>query len=409
MIIGGMADMAILKTISKWLGIIICIGGGSGSLSAFFLTSLSFVTAVREANSWLIFCLPLAGVLFTWLYLRFGGNASRGNNLIIDQANGGEESIPWQMLPLTLFGTLTTHLFGGSVGREGTAVQMGGTIAEYVGKLWHIEERHRYLLMICGISGGFSAVFGTPIAGTIFSLEVLAIGKLSTKGLIPSLMTALLANFVTTFFGVEHRRYEMGSIPHTNLKLIGLICAFAIIFGLTSRLFSRGIAKLKQLYRQLFPNPFWRAAIGSGVVLLLVFLYQSTRYLGLSLPLLTDAFNGEQLPFDFLNKLLFTVFSLGAGFQGGEVTPLFEIGATLGSTLAQMSALPVSFVAALGFVGVFAGATNTPLACFIMGIELFGSEGAAWLLIVCVISYLCSGGEGIYSAQLKGKKVTVLS
>lgn len=403
----GMNCMKALKSLVKWLGVTLLIGIGSGSLSAFFLTSLTFVTRVREANSWLIVFLPLAGVVFTWLYLRFGGQASRGNNLVIEQANGGGEPVPWQMIPLTLFGTIATHLFGGSVGREGTAVQMGGTIAEYVGKIWHIEKADRYLLMICGISGGFSGVFGTPLAGTIFSLEVLAIGKLST-GLIPSLMTALIADRVTTFFGVGHTRYEMGVVPETTLKLVVLIGVFAVIFGLVSRLFSRSIVRLKQIYLQFIPNPLWRAAVGASVVLFLVLLFQSTRYLGLSLPLLSDAFNGTQHPFDFINKLIFTVFSLGAGFQGGEVTPLFEIGATLGGTLAQLTSLPVGFVAALGFVGVFAGATNTPLACFIMGIELFGSRATVWLLAVCFISYLCSGGEGIYSSQLKGDKVTRL-
>lgn len=401
----------VMKTVrvgGKWLIITALIGIGSGSLSAFFLTSLTFVTRVRQTNSWLLLFLPMCGFLFAWAYQRFGGNAIRGNNLIIEQANGGEEPIPWQMLPLTLFGTLMTHLFGGSVGREGTAVQMGGVVSAYVGKLFRISLENRSLLMMCGISGGFSSVFGTPLAGTLFSLEVLRIGRLSTKGLAPSLMTALIANQVTTLWGVGHTRYDMGVVPETTVRLIGLIILFGVIFGLTSRLFSRSIVRLKSLYAQLFSNSIWQAGIGAVVVLVLVLLCQSTRYLGLSLPLLTDAFNGNQLPFDFINKLIFTVFSLGAGFQGGEVTPLFEIGATLGSNLAQLTHLPIGFVAALGFIGVFAGATNTPLACFIMGIELFGSAGAVWLLLVCVISYLCSGSEGIYSSQLKGPKVTKL-
>ncbi|WP_314059775.1 chloride channel protein [uncultured Vagococcus sp.] len=397
-----------LKNGGKWLGVTLLIGIGSGSLSAFFLTSLSVVTKVREANSWLILFLPVAGLIVTWLYIRFGGEACHGNNLVIDQANGGSESVPWQMMPLTLFGTISSHLFGGSVGREGTAVQMGGVVAEYVGKLWQITKADRYLLMMCGISGGFSSVFGTPLAGTVFSLEVLAIGKLSTKGLVPSLMTALIANHVTTLWGVRHTRYEMGVVPDTTFRLIFLICLFAIIFGLVSRLFSRSIVWLKEIYLIFIPNPLWRVVVGSVMILILVAFFQTSRYLGLSLPLLTDAFNGQQQTFDFINKLVFTVFSLGAGFQGGEVTPLFEIGATLGSSLAQMTALPIGFVAALGFVGVFSGATNTPLACFVMGIELFGSGGAVWFLVVCVISFLFSGQEGIYSAQLKDDKVTNL-
>lgn len=388
----------------KWLLALSMIGSGAGSLAAFFLKSLSVVTGVREANRWLILFLPLCGILVSWLYQRFGKNANRGNNLIIEQANGGDEPVPWQMIPLTLFGTVATHLFGGSVGREGTAVQMGGALAEYIGKLCRISVSNRRLLMMCGISGGFSAVFGTPLAGALFSIEVLVIGKLATKGLIPSLITALIANRVALLWGVKHTHYAMGSIPQTSVRLVMLIILFGCLFGLVSRLFSRSIVWLKALYARLIPNSLWRIGIGASMVLVLVVVFQSTRYLGLSLPLLADAFNGNQHPWDFLNKLIFTVFSLGAGFQGGEVTPLFEIGATLGSSLAQLTNLPVAFIAALGFIAVFAGATNTPFACFVMGIELFGSQGAVWLLLVSVMSCLSSGSRGIYSSQVKDVK-----
>ncbi|OJG27768.1 voltage-gated chloride channel family protein [Enterococcus caccae] len=375
------------------------IGLIMGVLSAFFLKSLDTVTEIRLDNPELLLLLPISGASFAFLYKKYGGSAIRGNNLVIDQANGKQENIPLRLIPLTLFGTITTHLFGGSVGREGTAVQMGGATANAIGKFFRLDSIEREIVIISGISAGFSSVFGTPLAGTIFGLEVLVMGRLRSDGLFPSFFAAFFANFVTESFGITHTHYSMEQIPNWSLLLFSKIMIAGICFGLAGWLFSRSLAWIKKVYANWFGNVVLRNFVGGLVVVGAVYILQTQRYLGLSLPLLKDAFNGENQWFDFLGKLFFTVLSLGAGFQGGEVTPLFEIGATLGSSLAMLLHVSVPFLAGLGFIGVFSGATNTPIACFIMGIELFGSDAALFLFMICLISYMCSGNAGIYSAQ----------
>lgn len=383
----------------KWLVITACLGVLMGGLSAFFLNSLTVVTDLREAHTWLLYLLPVSGALFAFLYQRYGGNASRGNNLVIDQGNGGEEKIPLRLIPLTLFGTITTHLFGGSVGREGTAVQMGGALAENLARGLKLSPIEREVLVISGISAGFSSVFGTPLAGTLFGLEVLAIGKMRTEAIFPSFFAALFANFVTERIGVTHIHYKMGEIPGWSPALFGKLMVAGIAFGIIGWVFSRSIVFLKKWYLKWFKHPITRNFIGGGIVVVVAMILQTQRYLGLSLPLLQDAFAGKAHAYDFIGKLGFTVLSLGAGYQGGEVTPLFEIGATLGATLAPILHVSIPFLAALGFIGVFSGATNTPIACFVMGIELFGGESASFFFMICLISFMCSGNNGIYSAQ----------
>lgn len=383
----------------KWFLITSILGILIGSVTAFFLTSLTWVSTQQLNYSWLLFLLPFGGALISFLYEKFGKNAISGNNLVIDQANGGETPIPLRLTPLTLFGTLTTHLLGGSAGREGTAIQMGGSIAEYLGHWLHISKVNRKILIICGISGGFSAVFGTPLAGTIFALEVLALGLIRHEALLPSFLSAFFSNLVVEAYGVTHVRYAMTLAPEQSISLFLKVVLAGIFFGFTGLIFSKSIVLIKKYYTQWMPNPVIRSFFGGFVIILFVLVINNRSYLGLSLPLLEQAFNGTSHPFDFLGKLIFTVFTLGAGFQGGEVTPLFEIGATLGSSLAPLLYLPVGFMAGLGFIGVFTGATNTPIACFIMGIELFGSENAVYLFIICVISYVFSGNSGIYSSQ----------
>ena len=291
------------------------------------------------------------------------------------------------------------------MGREGTAVQMGGAVAGLLTKWFTFSKKERSLLIICGISAGFSSIFGTPWAGTIFSLEVLALSSFSLVGLLPSLMTAFWANSVATFLGASHTRYPIGEIPAWSFKLFFYLIIFGLLFGLTSRLFSQSLHFLKKLGQTYCPNPLIRIGLGSLIVVMLIFNFHGLRYSGISLELLRDAFNGQAAPFDFMYKLALTVLSLGSGFQGGEVTPLFEIGATLGSNLALLSDLPIGFVAALGFIGVFAGASNTPVASFVMGVEIFGFDAALSMLLICLLSYSLSGRRGIYTSQniVKGK------
>ncbi|WP_249529833.1 voltage-gated chloride channel family protein [Paenibacillus brevis] len=394
----------LMASFLKWVVLGALIGILTGSASALFLKGLDAVTEYRMEQPWLLYLLPLGGALVSFLYMRYGKNSGRGNNLILEQVRGGQETIPLRMAPLVLFGTLVTHLLGGSAGREGTAVQMGGSLAEGVGRLIRIDAEDRKLLLMCGISGGFGSVFGTPLAGAVFGLEVIAIGMISHRALVPCFTASFVGNLTATYvWKVGHLHYEMGPVPGLSGAVLLKVCFAAILFGLTARLFSELCHALKKGFTRLIPNPVLKTAAGGVAVIILVFVAGTRDYLGLGIPLIQGSFEeGGVTPFAFLWKLLFTAVTLGAGFQGGEVTPLFAIGAALGSSLSTLLHMYAPFLAALGFIAVFCGAANTPLACFIMGIELFGSEGAVYLMIVCIISYIFSGHTGIYSSQQIG-------
>lgn len=400
---GRTAPGALAATLIKW----ILLGGGvgllSGTASALFLNSLGYVTDLRLEHGWLLFLLPLGGAVVSYLYMKAGGNSAKGNNLILDQINGGSEAVPLRMMPLVLFGTLVTHLFGGSAGREGTAVQMGGSLAEGFGRLLRVSPADRRILLICGISGGFGSVFGTPIAGTVFGLEVLAIGLISHEALIPAFIASFVGNLTTTsLWGVGHIHYHMGAVPAMTAMVLVKVIIASVFFGLTSILFSELTHTLKRQFSRLLPNGVLKSAVGGLLVIGLVYAVGTRDYLGLGVPLIQRSFVEDMPSLAFLWKLVFTSLTLGTGFQGGEVTPLFAIGASLGNALSGFLHLYAPFLAGLGFVAVFCGATNTPIACFLMGVELFGSESAIYLFIACLVSYLCSGHTGIYTSQRIG-------
>ncbi|WP_313641992.1 voltage-gated chloride channel family protein [Paenibacillus sp.] len=397
------SHFALWSTFIKWIVLGSVVGLLSGTASAFFLKSLDYVTDVRLEHPWLLYLLPLGGVLVSFIYMRYGKNSAKGNNLILEQIQDGSETIPLRMAPLVLFGTLVTHLFGGSAGREGTAVQMGGSLAEWFGKLIKISPMDRKILLMCGISGGFGSIFGTPLAGTLFGLEVVTIGLISQQALLPCFVASFVGDLVTTrLWGVHHTHYVVNEFPALSLSIILKVVLASVIFGLVSMLFSELTHFLKKTFTAMISNPMLKGLVGGLIIIALVFLVGSRDYLGLGIPLIKDSFEGDVSPFAFLWKLIFTVFTLGTGFQGGEVTPLFAIGATLGNALAGILHVYGPFLAALGFIAVFCGATSTPIACFLMGIELFGSEGAIYMFIACVVSYLFSGHSSIYTSQLIG-------
>jgi len=395
--------LTLFKYTLKWLLIAGAIGILSGSASALFLASLDYATETRLQNSWLLWLLPLGGAFVSFLYLRYGKEAGKGNNLIIEQIHSGNGTIPLRMAPLVLIGTLVTHLFGGSAGREGTAVQMGGSLAEWLGKQIKINQIDRKIILMCGISSGFGAVFGTPLAGTIFGLEVLAIGVISYEALLPCFIASYVGHLVTTAWGIKHVSYSMGAVPPLDFLLIVKIVIASVFFGLAALLFTQLIRGFKRLFSQWFKNPVYKSLFGGIFIIALVYAIGTRDYLGLGIPLMQQSFQEAVSPVVFLLKTLFTTITLGTGFQGGEVTPLFVIGATLGSALAGLLHASVPLLAAIGFVSVFSGAAKTPIACFIMGMELFGAEGAIYLFIGCIIAFLCSGRIGIYEAQKPAK------
>lgn len=395
--------LALWGTFMKWIVLGSVVGLLSGTASAFFLKSLDYVTNVRLQHGWLLFLLPAGGAFVSYLYMRYGKNSSKGNNLILEQIQEGNETIPLRMAPLVLFGTLVTHLFGGSAGREGTAVQMGGSLAEWFGRMIRISPLDRKILLMCGISGGFGSIFGTPLAGTLFGLEVIAIGLISHKALLPCFTASFVGDLVTTrMWGVQHTHYQVDVFPALDVIILVKVIAASIVFGVVSMLFSELTHFLKRTFTSILKNPMLKSAVGGLIIIALVYIAGSRDYLGLGIPLISSSFQSDMPPFAFLWKLIFTALTLGTGYQGGEVTPLFAIGATLGNSLAGVLQLYAPFLASLGFIAVFCGASNTPIACFIMGVELFGSEGAVYMFIACVVSYLFSGHTGIYSSQQIG-------
>lgn len=392
----------LLPQMGKWLLLAMLVAVLAGSASALFLVSLEWATATREAHRWLLWLLPLAGFAVGWVYLQFGQSVEAGNNLLIDEIHDPKKTIPLRMAPLILLSTVISHLFGASVGREGTAVQMGGALADQVTALFKLSAEDRRLLLMAGISAGFASVFGTPLAGAVFGLEVLALGRMRYDALWPCFVSAIVADQVTRLWGVGHAHYLAGDVPAlATWPLLAVVIAGAL-FGVTGMVFAEATHALSARVKKLIGYAPLRPLIGGIVFSAAVWWLDAWRYVGLGLPQIAESFHTSVPPWDFAAKLVATVWSLGSGFKGGEVTPLFFIGATLGHAVAPLLHQPVGFVAALGFVAVFAGAANTPLACTLMAMELFGAHIGVYAALACVASYLFSGHTGIYRSQRIG-------
>lgn len=382
-----------------WLGLALLVAMLAGSSSALFLDVLDWLTHYRNENKQLIYFLPVAGLLVGWLYQHFGGLAGRGNNQVLDEFHARKDGVPWVMAPLVLVGTWLTHAFGGSAGREGTAVQMGASLAQALGNKLGLARRQQRALLLMGMAGGFGAVFGTPLAGAVFAIEVLGKGKHRYRHLLPALLTAWGAHFVCLAWGIEHTPFSLQRDLNLHFASLPALLSAALAFGLAARLFSGLGHFFSRQFARLIPALPLRAFTGGLVLSLVFWLSQSDRYLGLGVPVILEAFD-QPLPwYDFLAKTLYTTFTLGAGFKGGEVTPLFFTGATLGSSLSAILPLPTDWLAALGLVAVFAGATNTPIACAVMGAELFGWMLFPVALPVCWLAVFVSGKVGIYRSQ----------
>jgi H+/Cl- antiporter ClcA len=384
----------------KWILICILIGILSGSASAFFLVSLEFVTQFRIHHDWIIWFLPIGGLLIGFGYYYWGESVVKGNNLLLEEYDNPKEVIPFKMAPLVLLGTLLTHLFGGSAGREGTAVQMGGAISDQFTKIFNLDNSERKTLIILGISAGFASVFGTPLAGAVFALEVLYFSKINFKSSVLSFLVAFVAYYTVELWQVKHTHYNIPVIPEFNFTTLFYTILIGILAGLAALLFSRSTHFWGSLFSKTIKFPPLRPFIGGIILAIAIAGFGFTKFSGLGVPVIVDSFSSANPWYDFLLKILFTGFTLGAGFKGGEVTPLFFVGATLGSALSLIIPMPIALLAGLGFVAVFSGATHTPIACTIMGMELFGIQPGFFIAIACTIAYFSSGSVGIYKSQI---------
>ncbi len=404
-------------TIFKWVLILAVLAVIVGSLVAMFLWLLDQVTIVRWKTSWLLNLLPIAGVLIYFLYHFLGKNAEAGNSLIIDAIHDHQIKVPARMAPMVLFTTLITHLFGGSAGREGTAIQMGGGVAAFMGRKLSLNQVDLRLLLMTGIAAGFSAVFGTPLAGAFFAVEVIAIGQIQFKEFLPCYFTSILAHLVCLTWGIHHTVYsiqllpnQLGAFFHFEPLLFSKAIIAAVCFGLVAFLFVEAHIQVKTLVNKFISIKWLIPIVGGSLVIGMSYLLNTQDYLGLGVVAKDDnavsivnAFKTANLhPFSWFWKLLFTAITLGTGFKGGEVTPMFFIGATLGNTLAWIMGAPTDLFAAIGFIAVFAGATNTLFACTIMGCELFGTDFVLYFFVACLIARFTSGYSSIYPTQRVG-------
>jgi H+/Cl- antiporter ClcA len=389
----------------KWLAIYILVGGIVGSATAFFLQTLDYVTLLRTNHIWVVYFLPIVGLAIGLLYYYYGDAANKGNNLLIETHHSLENGetpkpIPFKMAPMVFLSTLLTHIAGGSAGREGTAVQMGGAIADQFTGFFKLNTADRKTILIIGISSGFAAVFGTPLAGAIFALEILSVTNAKKNQLATSLFVAYIAHYSCLAWQVKHTIYSIPNIPAISMTTLAWTIIAGIIFGLTALAFTSTGRLFENVFNKIKFEPL-RPFIGGIIIALFIVVFNSTKFIGLGIPTIQDAFINNAGQFDFVIKLILTSFTLSAGFKGGEVTPLFFIGATLGNILIWFIPLPMALLAGMGFVAIFSGATNCVYASIALGLELFGMKAGVYIGLASVVAYFTSGPNGIYSAQLK--------
>ena len=390
------------------------LGALIGSACAGFLWSLDTVTKVRIDHPFIIYFLPVAGIGLGWVYTHFGKSTAPGNNLVIHSIRSAQP-VPRRMAPIIFLSTLATHLFGGSAGREGTAVQMGAGMASAACGLFKPSDVSRQTLLLSGVAAGFGGVFGTPFAGAVFCLEMIAHNRPSLWMFFPSAVAAFTSDYTCRLWGVVHTSYPVnlpmpdssfGRFIGTDGLLISKILIAALTFGLVAKAFALAANESKKLFEKLIPCPYRRPFFGGVCVLALASLLGHDK-LGLGTfstdpdaLTISSFFNSAHIPWStWLSKAALTICTLSSGFKGGEVTPLFFVGASLGHTAAEIFAAPYDLFAALGLVSVFGAASHTPLACTILGCELFGYQFFPYFAVSCFVAKLVCGRASIYRAQ----------
>lgn len=389
--------MIIIRSLLKWGILCILISLFAGSSSALFLVLLDSVTTVRTTYSGLIALLPLAALISVLLYQTIGKKSAKGNQLIVATIEQSSKPlIEWMMAPFILFSTLIAHLCGASVGREGTALQLSASLSDQLTRPFKLSDYERALLLKAAVAAGFGAVFGTPLAGALFALEFADKKIQFNKNIAPIFVCGFLADQVTRWWGIQHTIYSITQLPSLNIFSGLQILLAAILFGIIAFVFKAGLTFTKFSMEKLIPNESWRAVTGGILIAVVIYSTAIDDYIGLGIPYILHAYSAQAMPFAFLIKLLLTIFSLSIGFKGGEVTPLFFIGATLGSTLSFIIPLPISFLAGMGMVAVFGAASKTPLATALLAYELFGKEYIFYAFVIAFIASFIAGKKSIY-------------
>ena len=384
----------------RWMLLSILIGLCVGAFSSFFAWSLGKVTGLREANPWLLYLLPAGGLVIVALYRACGAKSDKGTNILLHAVQENYCNVPALMAPLIFTATLITHLFGGSAGREGAALQMGGSLGNSIGKLFRQKDYNEKILVMSGMSAAFSAVFGTPLAAAVFPMEMVNVGIMQYSALVPCVFASIVANQFAVNMGIHPEAFHIENIPVITpvsllkILLLGLLCAWVSI------LFCRCLRTIGSLYSLFIKNPYLKVVVGGLLVIALTLAVGSRYYNGAGTELITMAIDGQVPPMAFLLKMLFTVLTLGAGYKGGEIVPAFCTGATFGCVFGHLLGISPSLCAATGMIAVFCGVTNCPITSMLIGFELFGFSGVRYLLLAISISYLFSGYRGLYKDQV---------
>ena len=383
----------------KWAVIAIVIGLIVGTVASVFGHALGFVNTLRAAHKWMVLLLPLGGAVIVFLYRFFKDTEDRGTNTVVSSVQEGKD-IPVQMAPLIFVSTLITHAFGGSAGREGAALQLGGSIANDIGRLFRLGKEDQRTIIMTGMSAGFSALFGTPMAAAMFSMEVISVGVMHYAAIVPCVIASLTAQLVAKFLQVPPEVFPVMNLPELTPLGLGKTLLLALIVGGVSSLFCILLHKTEHAYAKYISNPYFRIMAAGAIVAVLASLMHTDLYLGSGMGIIEHIFHEGTAPwYAFILKMLFTALTLGAGFKGGEIVPSFTIGAALGCALAGILGLPVELAAACGMVGLFCGVTNSPITSLLIAFELFGFEGMPYYLVTVAVSYMTSGYHSLYHKQ----------
>lgn len=383
----------------RWLFFGIIIGAVVGMVGVFFHFGIEFATEYRLKHAWILWFLPIGGALIALLYRLAGMEKDRGTNFVLVAIRSSEEKISIKTAPLIFFSTIITHLFGGSSGREGAALQLGGSIASKIGRMLHLDKKDRIIFIMSGMSAAFSALFGTPITSVIFSMEVITVGIMHYSAIVPCMSAAIMGANIASYFGVSPTAFQLYGIPEISVIFMMKVLLLSVLCALLSILFCTFMKKISGFYKNWISDAVLRAFIGGCMIIMLTYLVGTKDYNGAGMDVIIRAIAGEARKEAFLLKIIFTAFTLGAGFKGGEIVPAFFVGATFGNAAGILLGLNPSFGAGIGLVAVFCGVTNCPLTSLILSVELFGVQGFCYFGAAVAVSYILSGYYGLYGEQ----------
>ncbi len=382
----------------KWSLISILVGIVVGGFSTLFAFIMNIMTEYRQQNDYMLYFLPLGGLVTVFLYSAFKYKNDKGTNLVLSTIHAQSE-IPLRMAPLIFITTIITHIFGGSAGREGAALQLGGSIGNQLGRSLKLNDADKRVVVLCGMSAAFSALFGTPMAAAIFSLEVVSVGVMYYAALVPCVFSSLIATYFAKFFGIKETDFAVVEFPELTLVNALETVLLAIICAVVSILFIIILHTTGDLFRKYLKNPYIRIFLAGSAIVLLSLLLGTRDYNGAGMDVIARAVRGEAVPYAFVMKIIFTAITIEAGFRGGEIVPSFFIGATLGCTFGSLTGFSPSVCAAVGLIALFCGVTNCPITSLLISFELFGSDGIPFFLLAVAVSYFMSGYYGLYKDQ----------